>query len=49
VGIASGSVFQGIIGNAQRREIVLIGKPIERALLLMQTAIKHYSKIYVDY
>jgi len=35
VGIASGSVFQGIIGNAQRREIILIGKTIERALLLM--------------
>ena len=48
-GIASGLVLQGIIGKGQRHEILLIGQTVERALLLMQNAVKHYSKIYCDY
>lgn len=48
-GIASGLVLQGLVGIGQRREIVLIGQTVERALLLMQNAVKHYSKIYCDY
>jgi class 3 adenylate cyclase len=48
IGIASGDVFQGVVGNFARREIVGIGETTERALHLLQTAYQHYSKIYVD-
>ena len=48
IGIATGDVFQGVVGNFARREIVGIGETTERALHLLQTAYHHYSKIYVD-
>ncbi|CDW76061.1 ph domain containing protein [Stylonychia lemnae] len=50
IGICTGNVFMGIVGNeGSRKEIVILGEPIERAFLYMQTASKHYGKIYVDY
>lgn len=40
----------GIIGNdGSRKEIVTLGETVERAFLFMQTASKHFGKIYVDY
>ena len=32
-----------------RKEVVYIGSAFERSYLLMQTAVKHYGKIYVDH
>eukprot|EP00347_Sterkiella_histriomuscorum_P004823 403358953 len=50
IGISTGNVFMGIVGNeGSRKEIVTLGETIERAFLFMQTASKHYGKIYVDY
>jgi class 3 adenylate cyclase len=48
IGIASGDVYQGVVGNFARREIVGIGETCERAIHLLQSAYHHYSKIYVD-
>lgn len=48
IGIATGDIFNGIVGRNQRKEIVSIGPAIERSFLLMQTALKHYGKVYVD-
>jgi hypothetical protein len=41
-------VFQGVIGNFARREIVGIGEVAERAVLLLRTATQAYGKIFVD-
>ncbi len=38
IGIATGNIFQGFVGNNVRREIVLLGEVVDRALLLLQTA-----------
>ena len=35
IGIASGDVFQGVVGNYARREIVGVGDVAERAILLL--------------
>ena len=48
IGIATGDIFQGIIGRNERKEVVSIGSAFERCHLLMQTAVKHYGKVYVD-
>lgn len=48
IGIATGDIFQGVVGRFERKELVLIGPAFERAFLLMQTAVQHYGKIYVD-
>ena len=48
IGIATGDIFQGIIGRFERKEVVSIGSSFERSFLLMQTAVKHYGKVYVD-
>ena len=48
IGIATGDIFQGIIGRFERKEVVSIGSAFERSFLLMQTAVKHYGKVYVD-
>lgn len=40
----------GIVGNeGSRKEVVIVGETVERAFLYMQTASKHYGKIYVDH
>lgn len=40
----------GILGNeGARKEIVILGDTVERAFLYMQTAMKVYGKIFVDY
>jgi class 3 adenylate cyclase len=50
IGISSGTVLMGIIGNESgRKEIVMIGEAMERAFLLMQASTKIYGKIYVDF
>jgi len=50
IGICTGNTFMGIVGNeGSRKEIVILGETIERAFLYMQTASKHYGKIYVDH
>ena len=50
IGVSTGSVFMGIIGNeGGRKEIVILGEAIERAFLLMQTATRVYGKIFVDH
>ena len=49
IGIATGNTFIGIVGNeGSRREAVILGEPVEKALLMMQTATKHFGRIYVD-
>jgi class 3 adenylate cyclase len=49
IGICTGNVYIGIVGNeGSRKEAIILGEPVEKALLLMQTATKHYGKIYVD-
>jgi adenylate cyclase 10 len=41
VGISTGSVFMGIIGNdGGRKEIVILSEVMERAFLFMQTSMK---------
>ena len=50
IGITTGNVLMGIIGNdGGRKEIVILGESVERAFLFMQAAMKQYGKIYVDY
>ena len=49
IGIATGDTYQGIVGRFNRKEVVYIGSAFERSYLLMQTAVKHYGKIYVDH
>ena len=50
IGISTGNVFTGIVGaEGFRKEVVVLGESIERALLIMQTANKKYGKIYVDF
>ena len=50
IGISTGNVFMGIIGNeGGRKEIVILGDTVERAFLYMQAAMKVFGKIYVDY
>jgi|LauGreDrversion4_2_1035121.scaffolds.fasta_scaffold370856_2 hypothetical protein len=51
VGISTGSVFMGIIGNegGARKEVIIIGQAIERAFLFMQASSKVFGKIFVDY
>ena len=40
----------GIVGNeGSRKDIVILGDPLERAFLYMQAATKQYAKIFVDY
>lgn len=39
IGIATGDVFQGVVGNFARREIVGVGEVAERALLLLQKSL----------
>ena len=39
IGIATGDIFQGVVGRFERKELVLIGPAFERAFLLMQTAV----------
>jgi len=34
-GIATGYIFQGVIGTGARREICLVGPTVERAMILM--------------
>jgi len=48
IGIATGDIFQGMIGRFDWKEVVSIGSAFERAFLLMQTAVQHYGKLYVD-
>ena len=48
IGICTGQVYMGIVGN-ERREIIILGETVERAFLFMQTATKLYGKVYVDY
>ena len=38
-----------MIGNFTRKEVVSIGEAFERAFLLMQTAVQHYGKVYLDF
>ncbi len=50
IGISTGNLFMGIIGSdGSRKEVTLIGESIEKAFLFMQTAMKVYGKIYIDY
>lgn len=50
IGISTGSVFMGIIGNdGGRKEVIILGQAIERAFLFMQASSKVYGKIFVDY
>ena len=49
IGIATGSIFQGVVGRFERKEVVSIGPTVERAFLLMETAHKAYGKIYCDF
>lgn len=50
IGIATGNAFNGILGkDVGKREIVIIGECVERALLNMERAREVYGKIYVDY
>jgi len=48
IGIATGNIFQVVIGDYARREVIGIGPAVERAMLLMECAQVHYGKIYVD-
>lgn len=49
IGIATGDIYQGVVGNYSRKEVVSIGEAFERAFLLMQTATQHYGKVYLDF
>ena len=49
IGIATGDIYQGVVGNYTRKEVVSIGEAFERALLLMHTAARHYGKFYLDF
>ena len=49
IGIATGEIFQGVVGNYMRREVVNIGATFDLALVLMQVALKHYGRIYCDF
>ena len=51
IGICTGNVFVGIVGNdgGSSKEVVILGETVEKTYLMMQTANKHYGKIYVDY
>ncbi len=49
IGICTGSVFMGIIGNeGSRKEVIILGQAIERAFLFMQASSKVNGKILVD-
>lgn len=50
MGVSTGNVFAGVVGTeGLRKEIVVLGDSIERALLIMQTANRKYGKIFVDF
>lgn len=51
IGICTGNVLVGIVGNdgSSSKEIVALGETVEKTYLMMQTASKHYGKIYVDF
>lgn len=49
VGIATGNIFSGFVGNHIRREIAYMGEVIDRAVLLMHISAQRYGKIYVDF
>ena len=43
-------MFNGILGKeVGKREIVIIGEAVDRAILYMERAREVYGKIYVDY